>query len=149
MFIHEAVYDRVLAGVLEKVKAYKPGIPTDPATTMGAIISQAQLDKILGYIEIAKNEGAELVAGGNRPTASELQNGFYVEPTVFANVESKMRIAQEEVFGPVLSVLKWRDEDQLFSEVNSVEYGLTGAIFTKDLATAHRAASRISRVLFG
>ena len=143
LFIHEAVYDRVLAGVLEKVKTYKPGIPTDPATTMGAIISQAQLDKILGYIEIAKNEGAELVAGGNSPTAPELQNGFYVEPTVFANVESKMRIAQEEVFGPVLSVLKWRDEDQLFSEVNSVEYGLTGAIFTKDLATAHRAASRL------
>jgi betaine-aldehyde dehydrogenase len=143
LFIHEAVYDRVLAGVLEKVKTYKPGIPTDPATTMGAIISQAQLDKILGYIEIAKNEGAELVAGGNRPTAPELQNGFYVEPTVFVNVESKMRIAQEEVFGPVLSVLKWREENQLFSEVNSVEYGLTGAIFTKDLATAHRAASRI------
>jgi betaine-aldehyde dehydrogenase len=143
LFIHESVHDRVLAGGLEKVKQYKPGIPTDPSTTMGAIISQAQLDKILGYIESAKEEGAELVAGGNRPTAPVLKGGFYVEPTVFTNVRSEMRIAQEEVFGPILSVLKWRDEDQLFAEVNSVEYGLTGAIFTKDLATAHRAASRI------
>lgn len=143
LFVHEAVYDQVLEGVLEKVKAYKPGIPTDPATTMGAIVSKAQLEKILHYIEIAKNEGARLVAGGKKPGAPELQNGFYVEPTVFADVKSDMRIAQEEVFGPVLSVLKWRDEDQLFSEVNSVEYGLTGAIFTKDLATAHRAASRM------
>ncbi|GAB7549393.1 aldehyde dehydrogenase family protein [Cupriavidus sp. 8B] len=143
LFVHESVHDRVLAGVIEKIKAYKPGIPTDPATTMGALISKSQLDKVLDYIEIAKNEGAELVAGGKRPTEPELANGFYVEPTVFANVKSQMRIAQEEVFGPILSVLKWQDENQLFSEVNGVEYGLTGAIFTKDLATAHRAASRI------
>lgn len=143
LFIHESVHDRVLEGVLEKIKAYRPGIPSDPATTMGAIISQTQLDKILGYIEIAKNEGATLVAGGRRPTDPELQGGFYVEPTVFSNVTGKMRIAQEEVFGPVLSVLKWRDEEELFSEVNGVEYGLTAAIFTRDLATAHRAASRI------
>jgi betaine-aldehyde dehydrogenase len=143
LFVHESIYDRVLKGVVEKVKHYKPGIPTDPATTMGAIISKTQLDKILGYIEIAKSEGARLVVGGKKAVGNELQKGFYVEPTVFADVTSDMRIAQEEVFGPVLSVLKWRDEDELFAEVNSVEYGLTGAIFTKDLATAHRAASRI------
>jgi betaine-aldehyde dehydrogenase len=143
LFVHEAVHDRVLAGVLEKVKGFTPGIPTDAATTMGAIISQAQLDKVLSYVDIAKNEGADLVAGGRRPTAPELQNGFYFEPTIFANVKGDMRIAQEEVFGPILSVLKWRDEDQLFAEVNSVEHGLTGAVFTKDLATAHRAVSRI------
>ncbi|MEI9922489.1 MAG: aldehyde dehydrogenase family protein [Bradyrhizobium sp.] len=143
LFIHESVYELVLAGVIEGVKYYKPGIPTDPATTMGSIVSQEQLDKILGYIEIAKNEGARLVFGGNCPADKELQNGFYIEPTIFADVKSDMRIAQEEVFGPVLSVLKWSDEDQLFAEVNSVEYGLTGAIFTRDLATAHRAASRL------
>ncbi|WP_321896865.1 aldehyde dehydrogenase family protein [Burkholderia cepacia] len=143
LFVHESVHDRVLAGVLEKIKAYRPGIPTDPATTMGAIISKSQLNKVLEYIEIAKREGAVLVAGGTQPTAPDLQNGFYVDPTVFSGVKSDMRIAQEEVFGPILSVLKWSDEETLFSEVNSVEYGLTASIFTKDLATAHRAASRI------
>lgn len=143
LFVHESVYNRVLSGVVEKVRHYKPGIPTDPETNMGAIVSKTQQDKILGYIEIAKSQGAKLVAGGKKPGEPELQGGFYVEPTVFADVKSDMRIAQEEVFGPVLSVLKWRDEDQLFAEVNSVEYGLTGAIFTKDLATAHRAASRM------
>jgi betaine-aldehyde dehydrogenase len=143
LFVHESIYDRVLSGVLEKVKHYRPGIPTDPETTMGAIVSKQQMEKILGYIEIAKKEGARLVAGGGRPATAALQKGFYVEPTVFADVKCDMRIAKEEVFGPVLSVIRWRDEDQLFEEVNDVEYGLTGAIFTKDLATAHRAASRM------
>ncbi|MFI0846497.1 aldehyde dehydrogenase family protein [Mesorhizobium sp. IMUNJ 23232] len=143
VFVHASVYDQVLAGILERVKRYRPGIPTDPATTMGALISRSHRDKVLGYIDIAKNEGAELMVGGSVPQTPELQNGSYVEPTVFANVTSEMRIAREEVFGPVLSVLKWHDEEKLFADVNNVEYGLTGAIFTKDLATAHRAASRI------
>jgi betaine-aldehyde dehydrogenase len=143
LFIHESVHDQVLAGVLEGVKAYRPGIPTDPQTTMGAIVSKAQHDKIMGYIEIAKAEGARLVYGGKRPEDPALKNGFFVEPTIFADVKADMRIAQEEVFGPVLSVIKWKDEEQLFAQVNSVEYGLTAAIFTTNLATAHRAASRV------
>lgn len=144
LFIHEDVYDRVLDGVISGISRYRPGNPTDPATTMGALISQAQKDKVLRYIDIAMHEDKAILAyGGKVPDARELAGGFYVEPTIFTGVEPHMRIAQEEVFGPILSVLKWRDEDELFEAVNSVEYGLTGAVFTTSLAHAHNAAARI------
>jgi betaine-aldehyde dehydrogenase len=143
LFLHESVHDEVLAGVAEAAKAYKPGIPTEMDTTMGAIVSKAQHDKILRYIELGKKEGARLVAGGKVPSDPALAKGFFVEPTIFADVTMDMRLAQEEVFGPVLSVIKWRDEEEMFEQVNSVEYGLTAAIFTTSLATAHRAASRV------
>lgn len=143
LFIHESLYDQVLAGVVEAAKRYRPGIPTEMETTMGAIVSQAQLDKIMTYVELGRKEGARLVAGGKRPDDPRLANGFFVEPTIFADVTMQMRIAREEIFGPVLSVIKWRDEEEMFEQVNSVEYGLTGSIYTTSLANAHRAASRI------
>lgn len=143
LFLHEAVYDRVLAAMLEHVSHYKPGIPTDMETTMGAIVSKAQLDKILGYIDLGKREGAKLACGGRRPDDAKLAKGFYVEPTIFTEVTQNMRIANEEIFGPVLSVIKWRDEEEMLEQVNAVEYGLTGSVWTSSLATAHRAASRI------
>lgn len=144
LFIHEDVYDRVLAGVLKAITRFKPGIPTDMNTTMGALISQAQKDKVLRYIDIAKNEDrATLAYGGKVPDAPELANGYFVEPTVFTDVKPTMRIAQEEVFGPILAVLKWRDEEAMFEAVNGVSYGLTGSIYTTNLANAHNAAARI------
>ncbi len=143
LFIHESVYDRVLDGVLKHVKNHKPGVPTEMETTMGAIISRHQLDKILSYIEIGKQDGATLACGGKQPDDPKLAGGFFVEPTVFTNVTQTMRIANEEIFGPVLSVLKWRDEEELFEQVNAVEYGLTGSVWTTSLANAHRAAARI------
>jgi betaine-aldehyde dehydrogenase len=143
LFVHESVHDEVMAGVLKKIQAYKPGIPTDPATTQGAIVSKAQMDKVLRYIDIGLSEGATLACGGKRPSDPALQKGYFIEPTVFTNVRADMRIAREEIFGPVLSVIKWSDEETMFEQVNSVEYGLTGAVFTRDLAIAHRAASRI------
>ena len=143
LFVHESVYDRVMDGVMKQVKGYKPGIPTEPDTTMGAIVSRVQMEKILSYIEIGKKEGATLAYGGKRPDDPKLAGGFFVEPTVFTNVTQKMRIASEEIFGPVLSVLKWKDEEEMFEQVNSVEYGLTGSVWTTNLATAHRAAGRI------
>lgn len=143
LFIHDSVYDEVLAGVLKGVKRHRPGIPTDPATTMGALISKAQHDKVLQYIEIAKEDGATLLCGGKAPDDPALKGGFYVEPTIFADVTPDMRIAQEEVFGPILSVLRWSDEDALFDAVNAVEYGLTGSVWTTNLANAHNASSRI------
>jgi betaine-aldehyde dehydrogenase len=143
LFIHESVYDKVLAGVLTAIKQFKPGDPMDPSTTMGAVISKAQLEKILRYIEIGKAEGAKLLAGGGVPENPKLANGFFIEPTVFAGVTMDMRIAKEEIFGPVLAVLSWRDEEQMFAHVNSVEYGLTASICTTSLANAHRAARRI------
>jgi betaine-aldehyde dehydrogenase len=143
LFIHESVYDRVLEGVMKHVRNHKPGIPTEMETTMGAIISRQQLDKILSYIEIGKQDGATLAYGGKQPDDPKLAGGFFVEPTIFTNVTQTMRIANEEIFGPVLSVLKWRDEDELFEQVNAVEYGLTGSVWTTSLANAHRAAARI------
>ncbi len=143
LFVHESVYDEVMALALERIRFYVPGIPTEAETTMGSIISQDQFNKVQGYIDIALKEGATLVYGGKRPADANLADGFFMEPTVFTDVKQSMRIANEEVFGPVLSVIKWSDEEEMFEQVNSVEYGLTGAVWTTNLANAHRAASRI------
>jgi betaine-aldehyde dehydrogenase len=142
LFIHESVYDRVLDGVLAGIGQYQPGIPSDPATTMGAIISGAQLDKIKSYVGIGKSE-AKLVYGGHLPDDPKLERGFYIYPTVLTEVDMSMRIAREEVFGPILSVLKWSDEETMLEGVNAVDYGLTAAIYTTGLANAHRAAMAV------
>jgi betaine-aldehyde dehydrogenase len=142
LFVHESVHDRVVEGMLGAIARYVPGPPTDPATTMGAIISRAQLEKIRSYIEIGQREGATLAHGGKVPDDPRLAGGFFVQPTIFTDVRQTMRIAREEIFGPVLSVLRWRDEDALWQEVNAVEYGLSCSIWTRDLSTAHRAAAR-------
>lgn len=140
-FIHEDIHDAVLEKVAEKIKRHRPGLPTDPSTTMGALVSKAQYDKTLSYIDIARNEGAKLLCGGKRPDDPALANGFFVEPTVFHGVEQSMRIASEEVFGPILSILKWSDWDRMIREVNAVEYGLTCSIWTNNIHQAHRTAS--------
>ena len=140
-FVHASIYQAVLERIKARVAAFKPGIATDRATTMGAIVSRPQLERVLGYIEIARNEGARLLCGGGRPSDPQLANGFFVEPTVFFDVKPEMRIAREEVFGPVLSVLEWSDEIRMLADVNAVDYGLTCSIWTNDLSTAHRAAS--------
>jgi betaine-aldehyde dehydrogenase len=141
-FIHEKIHDAVIARVKEKIKYYKPGIPTDPATTMGAIVSKAQFDRVMSFIESAKAEGAELITGGGPPPDPALKNGLYIEPTVFA-VSGKNRIAHEEIFGPVLGVFKWSEEAKMLADVNAVEYGLTASIWTNDLNTAHRTAMAV------
>jgi betaine-aldehyde dehydrogenase len=144
VFLHESIHDPIL----EKVAAllplrHKPGIPTDPATTMGSLVSQAQLEKVQGFVRSALEEGARLVCGGKQPDDPALKSGFFYEPTVFADMRPDMRLAREEVFGPIMSVFKWRDEDPLFEVVNGVDFGLTGSIWTQNLNTAHRAAKRI------
>lgn len=143
LFLHDSIHDEVVAKVLAKIRYYRPGIPTDMQTTMGAIVSQAQHEKVMRYIEIGKAEGATLACGGKAPDDPALARGWFIEPTVFTNVTADMRIAKEEIFGPVLSVIRWTDEEAMLRQVNAVEYGLTGAIFTRDLANAHRAAGRI------
>jgi betaine-aldehyde dehydrogenase len=142
-FIHEQIYEPVLARVKEKIGYFKPGIPTDPATTMGAIVSKVQLDRVMSYIESAKQEGARLLCGGGPPSDPKLAKGFFIEPTVFADVTMQMRIGREEIFGPVLGIFKWSDEATMLEEVNSVEYGLTCSIWTNDISTAHRTAAAV------
>lgn len=143
LFLHDAIHDEVLQRVLARIRHYVPGLPEQPDTTMGALISRAQQDKVLDYIRIAREEGARLLCGGARPQDAALARGFFVEPTVFGDVRQSMRIASEEVFGPVLSVLRWSDEDAMLRDVNAVEYGLTASVWTRSLANAHRAARRI------
>jgi betaine-aldehyde dehydrogenase len=142
-FIHEKIYDAVLAKVKTKIAHFKPGIATDRATTMGSIISKTQYERILGFIESGKQEGARLFHGGGKPTDPALANGFFIEPTVFADVQPNMRIGREEIFGPVLSIFKWSDEGKMLEQVNAVEYGLTASIWTDDLSTAHRTAAAV------
>src|SRR6266850_1531924 len=142
-FVHEKIYDAVLERVQASIKRYRPGDPTDPATTMGSIISRIQYDRIMGYIEAGKKDGARLLCGGARPSDPKLAKGLFIEPTIFADVTMDMRIGKEEIFGPVLSVFKWSDEDKMLAQVNQVEYGLTCSIWTNDLVTAHRVAGAV------
>ena len=139
----DATPSRQTAHVRRLLAPIRPGLPTDPATRMGSLISQAQLDKVLHYIGAGLEDGARIVVGGGRPSDPALARGFYIEPTVFADVTPQMRIAREEIFGPVLSVLQWHDEAAMFEAVNGVDYGLTASVFTKNLVAAHRAAARL------
>lgn len=144
LFIHESLHDRFvdrLVGLLRE--RHRPGVATHMDTTMGALINRAQYERSLAYIASAREEGATLVAGGSPPADAALRGGFFVEPTVFTGVTPRMKLAREEVFGPVLAVLRWRDEDELFAAVNGVEFGLTASFWTRDLLTAHKAAARV------
>ncbi len=140
-FLHEAIHDAVLERLVARLKNLRPGLPTDPETRMGAIVSREQHQRILELIEGAKAEGARLVTGGGPPPEAALRNGCFIEPTVFCGVTQAMRIANQEVFGPVLAVLKWSNEGEMLDEINAVDYGLTCSIWTNDLAAAHRTAS--------
>ena len=144
IFIHDSIYDEVIDRVTKRIgEKHKPGIPTDYSTTMGPLVSKAQFEKVLSYIDLGKKEGAKLLLGGKRSEDPSLANGFFVEPTVFGDVQVGMSIAQEEIFGPVLSAFRWTTEEQLFAAVNSVDYGLTASIWTTNLKTAHRAAAKV------
>lgn len=142
-FLHESLHDAVLDALGARIGRFRPGRPEDWATTMGAIISAPQHARILRYIETAKGEGATLVHGGRAPDAPELAGGLFIEPTVFSGVTQDMTIAREEIFGPVLSVLKWSDEAAMLADVNAVDVGLTCAIWTNDLAAALRLSAAV------
>jgi betaine-aldehyde dehydrogenase len=139
-FIHAAIHDRVIDELKQRIVAFKPGRPDDWDTTMGAIASRAQYERILSYINRGRAEGATLVCGGKVPDDPALAGGLFIEPTVFTNVTMQMSIARDEIFGPVLSVLKWDDEPAMLSEINAVDVGLTCSIWTNDLDAAFRTA---------
>ncbi len=142
-FIHQDIYDAVLQRLSDAVAGFNAGIPTDPNTTMGALISKQHFERVMDFIESASSEGASLVTGGKAAIGPGLENGFFIEPTIFADVEPEMRIASEEIFGPVLAVRKWSEEQTMLDEVNGLEYGLTCSIWTQDLTKAHRAAALV------
>lgn len=143
IFVHESVYDEVVEHIVKRASSIRLGMPEKPETEMGCMVSRAQYDKVLHYIAAGREDGATLLAGGEAPADPEFANGYFIPPTVFGDVTPEMRIAREEIFGPVLSVLRWSDEDELMATVNSLEYGLTAAIWSSDLATAHRMAAAV------
>ncbi len=141
--VHESIYDRFMEKALERVKKVKLGHPLDPTTMIGAQASNDQLEKILSYIDIGQKEGAKVLTGGARAThAGELKGGYYVQPTVLAG-HNKMRVFQEEIFGPVLSVTKFKDYDDAISIANDTLYGLGAGVWTRDGSTAFRAGRDI------
>ncbi|MEX2288948.1 MAG: aldehyde dehydrogenase family protein [Mycobacteriales bacterium] len=143
LFLHEDVHDEVLDRLVARLHEIRIGHPLEPSTEMGCLVSQAQFDKVMHYIEAGRQDGARLVTGGGRPADPALQEGFFVEPTVFADVDMSMRIACEEIFGPVLSVLRWRDLDDVIEQANCLPFGLTGSVWTKDIETALTVADRL------
>jgi betaine-aldehyde dehydrogenase len=143
VYLHDAIYDATLPEIIRRVGEIKVGLPTERETEMSCLTSQAQFDKTMSYIKLGIEGGARLAYGGKRPANPALARGFFVEPTVFADVTDDMRIAREEIFGPVVSILRWTDEDDLVARVNALDVGLTASIWTHDLDRAHRLASRV------
>lgn len=143
LFVHDDIHDAVLEQVTAKVAAIRVGDPFDPATQMGAINSAPQLRKVEHYVAAGREDGGRLVTGGKRPPGVAFEKGYWIEPTVFADVDPGSRVAREEIFGPVLSVLRWSDVDEVVKTANAVDYGLTAAVWTRDISTAMRTALRL------
>src|SRR6202043_3189702 len=128
------------ARILERVGKIKVGHPLDPATNMGPINNKPQFKKELSYIDLGRTEGARLLCGGGIPKGDEFKRGFWVEPTVFGDVNMSMRLAKEEVFGPVMSIFKFHDEAEAVQMANAIDLGLTAAVWTNDINRALRGA---------
>jgi len=139
LFVEDKIHGEFVERVVADSKARRVGDPFDPATQQGPQVDRAQFDKIMGYIEAGRREGATLATGGGRVG----DKGFFIEPTVFTNVKDEMAIAREEIFGPVLSVLKFSDMDELIRRANATNFGLAAAVWTRDIAKAHEAAKRL------
>jgi aldehyde dehydrogenase (NAD+) len=142
LFVESKVHDELLDKLAARAKKMQPADPLDPKTRLGAIVSQEQMQTVLGYIEAGKKEGAKLIAGGNRVSVDG-GKGFFLEPTIFGAVNNDMKIAQEEIFGPVLSVLTFDDVDQVVELANRNPYGLAAAVWTRDVKKAHSVSRRL------
>lgn len=139
LFVEEKVYDEFVHKMVAKAKARKVGDPFDPATEQGPQVSQEQFDRVMGYIDAGRKDGAKMLLGGGRVG----QKGYFVEPTVFADVKDEMKIAKEEIFGPVMSILKFKDADEVIERGNRTFYGLAAAVWTKDISKAVRLANSL------
>jgi betaine-aldehyde dehydrogenase len=143
VFVEKPIREAFLTRLTERTKRLKIGDPTDPATEIGALISAGHLERVLSYIEAGKRDGAWLLCGGKRPADPALADGYFVEPTIFADCRDDMTIVREEIFGPVMAVLSFDDETEVLRRANATPFGLAAGIFTRDLARAHRMAARL------
>lgn len=143
LLLQDSIHDQFMERLLALAKTARMGDPMLPTTQVGPVTTRAQYDKILNYIEVAKQEGATILMGGGPATRPECGNGWFVEPTIFGDVNNRMRIAQEEVFGPVLSVIRFKDEDEAVQTANDVRFGLGSGVWTQDMGRAIRMSERL------
>lgn len=141
MLVHRKVFDKLMSGLASHAQTYKVGPGLDPASKIGPVVSQEQFDRVLGYLEAGKRDGAEVVTGGGR-SGSE---GYFIQPTVFANTNPQMSVVREEIFGPVACAMPFDDDDlgRIAAEANATPYGLGASIWTRDISVAHKLARRI------
>ena len=142
LFLESKVQDEFLEKLVVRAKKMRPADPLDPKTRMGAIVSRDQMETVLRYIEAGKKEGAKLISGGTRVSVDG-GKGFFVEPTIFSEVNNDMKIAQEEIFGPVLATLRFDDVDQVVEQANRNPYGLAAAVWTRDVKKAHLVSRQL------
>jgi len=143
VLVHESIAKGFVAELARRAERLKVGDPMDPSTVIGALVSRGQLDRVEAYVRSGLDQGARLVAGGQRPADARLAQGNFYCPTIFDHVDMEMRIAREEIFGPVLSVLTFRDEAEALELAHEVVYGLSAAIWTQDIRRAHRLAQQL------
>ena len=143
VFVQEGIYDKFVEAAVKAFNHVKVGLPWEQDTQMGSQINEGQLKKILSYIDIAKSEGATIACGGERCTEGELAKGAFMKPTLITNVTNDMRVAQEEIFGPVACVIKFKTEDEVIEMANDSKYGLGGAVWTRDINRAIRVSRAI------
>ncbi len=143
LLVQESLYDEVLSALVDRVNTLKIGDPLEEDTQMGPMVSQKQLDIVLKYVAIGKEEGATVAAGGERLTEGKYANGYFHQPTVFSDIKPGMRVEQEEIFGPVVCVIPFKDEADAIAKANATQFGLAGSIWTRDVARAHRVASKL------
>jgi betaine-aldehyde dehydrogenase len=143
VFVHQSIQAAFQAKVLERVRRIRLGDPQIMETNFGPLVSEAHMNNVLGFIESGKEEGATLLIGGARETCGALAQGNFVQPTVFTDCRDDMRIVREEIFGPVMSILSFTDEDEVIRRANDTDYGLAAGLMTADLNRAHRVIHQL------